>query len=140
VTRDLPEEGFYELRKKGILLPENIDMAQQILEGLGVPRASIWRMEASSDNTLQEARYAGEFLKKQHVSRVILVTSKLHSRRTCLVFHQLFEKDFQICCRYSRFDSFEPHSWWKARKATREFLIELQKTIAYKLQFAWGNY
>ncbi|HEV8131403.1 MAG TPA: YdcF family protein [Acidobacteriota bacterium] len=135
LTREIPPDDFYGLRQKGILLPESIDLSQQVLEGLGVPRSQIWRLDTPVDNTDQEAKQIGEFLKRQKVRRIIVLTSKTHSRRACLVFHHYHDKDFQIICRYSFFDPFDPKTWWKRRRDMRDLIFEYQKLAVYEIQF-----
>ena len=137
LTHDLAPPGLAELRSKGIIqLPEMIDVNQRVLEGLGVPRVNIWRVEADVDNTEEEVQYLGKFLKEKGARSLIMVTSKTHSRRSCLAFHHYFGNEFQITCRYSRFDPFDPDSWWKSRTGTREFLFEWEKLLMYQVQFA----
>ena len=136
ITREVPNDDFWRLREQGISVQESIDINQEMLQRLGVPRESIWRIEAPVGNTDQEIRHAGEFLKQQHVRRLIVVTSKTHSRRACLGFDHYYGADFQIICRYSRFDPFEPKLWWTRRRYVREFLFEWQKLLLYRLQFA----
>lgn len=140
LTREVPPAGFDELRSKGIRLPEMIDISQQVLEGLGVPPAAIWRVGAAADNTDDEVQALGKFLKVKGVHTLILVTSKTHSRRSCLVFHHYFGGEFQITCHYSRFDPFAPNSWWKTRRDTREFLFEWEKLLMYQAQFAMNAF
>ncbi len=135
LTRELPPDDFYQLKQKGIVLSETIDLSQKILEGLGVPRSQIWRLEVPVDNTDEEVQAAGEFLKGQKVRRIIVVTSKSHSRRACLVFHHYYDNDFQIICHYSFFDPFEPRTWWKRRRDIRDLIFEYQKLAAYQIQF-----
>jgi len=135
LTRELPPDDFYQLKKKGIELPESIGLSQQVLEGLGVPRPQIWRLEVTVDNTDEEVKAIGEFLKRQKVGRVIVVTSKTHSRRACLVFHHYYHNEFQIICRYSYFDPFDPERWWKKRRDVRELIFEYQKLAAYQIGF-----
>ncbi|MBI4457053.1 MAG: YdcF family protein [Acidobacteria bacterium] len=135
LTRESPPDSFYQLKAKGILLPEMIDINQQVLEGLGVPRSSISRIEIPVDNTDEEARRIKEFLERDHLRRLIIVTSKTHSRRACMTFYHYLGKDLQIICRYSRFDPFDPTGWWKKRKDARELIFEWQKLILYRIQF-----
>lgn len=136
LTREAPPDGFYQLKDQGINLPEMIDVSQQVLERLGVPRSGIWRVDGVVGSTDEEVQRVGQYLKERNLHTLVLVTSKAHSRRACLVFHHYWKNDFQIVCRYSRFDPFEPKRWWKSRKDIRELTFEWQKLILYRIQFA----
>ena len=138
LTRERPPEGAEELRKQGVAVPEMIDMSQRILEGLGVPESSIWRVETPIDSTDEEVRAVRTFLQGRNVKRLIVVTSKTHSRRSCLTFRHYLGADHEIICRYSRYDPFNPSGWWKKRRDIREMLFEWQKLLLYRLQFAFN--
>ena len=70
LTHELPPPGFADLSNKGILhFPQMIDVSQQVLEGLGVPRTSIWRVETAVDSTDEEVQYVGKFLREKAPTR-----------------------------------------------------------------------
>jgi uncharacterized SAM-binding protein YcdF (DUF218 family) len=68
------------------------------------------------------------------VRRVIVVTSKYHTRRARFAFaRELKGSNVQIVIRASRYDTAKPERWWTNRADYRYVTSELQKLIAYKL-------
>ena len=139
LTREEPFDGFLELKQLGVPLPEMIDLNQMTLKVLGVPQKDIWRVEDPVNSTDQEAETVRQFLTEKGVRRIIVVTSKTHTRRACMAFEHHLGAEFHVVCRYSRYDPFDPEGWWKKRKDIRELFFEWQKMIAYRLQYALGR-
>ena len=69
-----------------------------------------------------------------HWRRVIIVTSKYHTRRAAFAFRRGLEgTGAEVVMRASRYDSSDPARWWRNRSDFRFASSEWQKLIAYRL-------
>jgi uncharacterized SAM-binding protein YcdF (DUF218 family) len=69
------------LTKLGVhVIPEH-EYSRQVLERMGVPPASIRVIDGQVDNTAQEVTVVAQEMRRVSVKRVILITSKYHTRR-----------------------------------------------------------
>ena len=87
--------------------------------------------ESLADETLRAVVVAN------HWSRVIVVTSKQHTRRARLVMNRrLADTDATAILRASRYDKTNVDAWWRERGTVRFTLFETQRLIAYWLRIA----
>ncbi len=86
---------------------------QEALQLLGVPAGKIKPLEAKAQNTAEEVRLIAGILKDKREDRVILVTSKAHSRRLKATWRALVGDSPRAIVRYAREDPFDPGSWWR---------------------------
>jgi uncharacterized SAM-binding protein YcdF (DUF218 family) len=86
---------------------------QEALELLGVPAGKIHPLEGQAQNTTEEVRLIAGLLKDRKGDRVILVTSKPHSRRLKATWRALVGDSPRAIVRYAREDPFDPESWWR---------------------------
>src|SRR5206468_9250745 len=82
---DKPPEHFY---------------SQQVLERLGVPGAAIRVLPGRHVNTADEVRAVARELRAAGGGRVILVTSKYHTRRVKAVWHAVASRFDDAIVRY----------------------------------------
>ena len=69
-----------------------------------------------------------------HWRRVIIVTSKYHTRRAGFAFRRgLAGTGAEVIMRASRYDPSDPARWWRYRPDFRFAASEFQKLIAYRL-------
>lgn len=128
------DEVELQLRARGIRLPGEAEVARDAMVQMKVPAASIEILPMSVDNTAQEARAVRELAAANGWQRLIIVTSKYHSRRTAFAFRREFEgTPVQIRIRTSRYDRATPERWWRDRADFRYVTMEYQKLIAYRL-------
>jgi uncharacterized SAM-binding protein YcdF (DUF218 family) len=127
--------GYRETLEKGLLdrirIPSEGEVVQSALIQLG-HSANRVRILGYTDNTAQEA----ELLRREAVarrwSRVIVVTSKLHTRRAGIAMHQAFRGTaIAVIIRASRYDDDDPAHYWRKRRTARAILAELPKLAAY---------
>lgn len=131
------EQAEVLLRDKGILLPLEVDLQRDVLRQLGVPADHTLTLPASLDNTAQEAEALHGLARARGWRRVIVVTSKYHTRRSRFGFRREFAgSGTEIIVRSSRFDPSDPAHWWRARPDVRFVLEEWGKLIAYRLGLA----
>ncbi len=101
------------LRKLGILyIPEEI-YNLEALERMGVPRQSIHLLGDRPRNTAEEILLVARELKKAGGGRLILVTSKPHSRRVKATWRALVGDAPQAEVRYAVDEPYDPSHWWK---------------------------
>ena len=128
------EPAELQLRSMGIRFPMEAELVRDAMVQMKVPDAAIETFPGSPDNTAQEAAAVRELAVSGHWSRLIVVTSKYHTRRARFAFvRELKGTNVQILMRASRYDTATPERWWSSRADARSVAGELEKLIAYKL-------
>jgi len=123
-----------QLRARGIRFPAEAETAREAMVQMEVPAKAIEILPGSVDNTAQEARATREMALANGWQRVIVVTSRYHSRRTAFAFRREFQgTPVQIRIRTSRYDLSTPDRWWTDRADFRFVALEYQKLVAYRL-------
>jgi len=82
-------------------------------------------------DTVSEAKYLGEILIRKGYTRVIITTSKFHTKRACFIWKQLFGKRLSISAVSAKEDPFDPDRWWKSGRQVRWVLAEYGAWIYY---------
>lgn len=128
------EPAELQLRSMGIRFPTDAELVRDAMLQMQVPAAAVETLPGSLDNTAQEAAAVHELAAARHWSRVIVVTSKYHTRRSRFAFVREFKgSNVQILIRASRYDRSTPERWWTSRADARYVASELEKLLAYKL-------
>ena len=128
------EPGEALLRSRGIRFPSEHELARDVLVQLGVPAAAILAPDRPVDNTAQEADLLRARAQSLGWTRVIVVTSKFHTRRSAFAFRRaLAGTGATVVMRASRFDPADPARWWRTRADFRFASTEWQKLILYRL-------
>ena len=123
-----------DLRARGIRLPREIDVHRDAMIQLGVPAAAIEIMPHGYDNTADEAAGVRAIAHSRGWTRIIVVTSKYHTRRSLFAFNrELRGSGIEVQVRGSRYDRARPDGWWRHRSDLRFVVSELQKLAAYRL-------
>lgn len=136
LMRQIAEDGERELQRRGIPYQREIDIQIETLIRLGVPRAAIQVLD-EQDSTKDEANTLRGLVAANGWSRVIVVTSKQHTRRAGLVMdRRLAETGGIAILRSSRYDDSNVDAWWHERSTLRFTLFETQRLIAYWLRIA----
>jgi len=86
---------------------------KQILEHEGVPENAIRILNPPIVNTADEMKTIGQALKQGRSHKVILVTSKVHTRRTRTLWNHLARQDGAAIVRGVSDDAFDPAHWWR---------------------------
>ena len=129
-----PEPSEILLRERGIRFPSEVELEREALVQLGIPEAAISATNGYVDNTAQEANLLRAMVKANHWRRVIIVTSKYHTRRAAFAFRRgLTGTGAEVIMRASRYDTSDPAQWWRYRADFRFALSEFQKLLAYRL-------
>ena len=88
-------------------------MNREVLERLGVPSPAIRVLRDGVLNTADEVRLVARELERVGASRVILVTSKPHSRRVRAIWRALVGSSPRAVVRYAASDPYDPGHWWR---------------------------
>lgn len=124
-----------ELLERGVRIPSEGEVARAALIQLGHPPERV-RILGYTDNTGEEARMLRREAAARHWSRIIVVTSKLHTRRAGIAMRRAFEgANVRIIMRASRYDDDDPAHYWRKRRTTRALMSELPKLVAYWIGF-----
>jgi uncharacterized SAM-binding protein YcdF (DUF218 family) len=122
------------VRQMGVDFPAEVDLIRNAMMQLGVPRSALSVLPYSVDNTADEAAQTRPVAIQRGWTRLIVVTSKYHTRRTRYAFEREFAgTSIQIQIRGSRHDRVSPDGWWRSRSDLRYVVSELQKLVAYRL-------
>ena len=136
LMRQIADDGEAELRRRGVVYQREIDVQVDVLTQLGVPRSAI-EILAEQDSTKDEADALRAVVVANRWPRVIVVTSKQHTRRARLVINRrVADTGAQVMVRASRYDKTDVDGWWRQRGTLRFTLFETQRLIAYWLRIA----
>jgi len=117
--------------------PEHV-YSQRVLERLGVPRDAIRVLPERNVNTADEVRAVAGALKAAGGGRVILITSKYHTRRVKVVWLALAGSRLEAIVRYAEGDPFEPRRWWRntadAQSVSREWFALLNTWAGFPIK------
>ena len=119
------------LLDRGIRLPSEGEVARTALIQLGHPPERV-HILGYTDNTAEEARMLRREAVARRWSRIIVVTSKLHTRRAGIAMRRAFDgTGIEVLIRASRYDDDDPAHYWRKRRTVRSLMAELPKLMAY---------
>jgi uncharacterized SAM-binding protein YcdF (DUF218 family) len=113
LTRPPQEAGEAALRRLGIQVASEEAYNRAVLERLGVPVTAIRVLSGPAQNTAQEVQVIAQELQRAGGGRVILVTSKPHSRRVRATWRALVGEAPQVIVRYPTRDPYDADRWWR---------------------------
>src|SRR5689334_15427168 len=137
VTRERIRRGDAALRARGVHLPEGDDLTPVALRALGVPPAATIVLRRRPNSTDTEARTIARWACARHVARLVVVTSRAHSRRARLIVGQALGPSVALTIRPSRYDPFSSTRWWRIRRDAKTVLSEYEKLAHYWLSERW---
>ena len=121
------------LEERGVRFPRESDLVRNAMVQLGVPREAFLPTTGYVDNTAEEANLLRAMVKAHHWHRVIVVTSKYHTRRARFAFRRGLEHTGAVpIMRASRYDPSDPARWWRIRSDLRFAGTEWLKLIFYR--------
>ena len=138
VTRERQPRGEAALRTRGVRLPEGDELTLTALRGLGVPADAIVVLRRRGESTDSEARTIARWACARRLRRLVVVTSRAHSRRARLILRQALGTGIALAMRPSRYDVFAPARWWRVRRDAKLVLGEYQKLANYWLTERWS--
>jgi uncharacterized SAM-binding protein YcdF (DUF218 family) len=114
------------LEKMGIAFSGEDYYNKLVLIHEGVPPGAIRLLEPRIMNTADEIKVAAAGLERGKGQALIIVTSKVHTRRARLLWHRLAPGQARAIVRAASADPFDPGHWWRttgdALDVVREFL------------------
>jgi len=131
VLREVSDWGEVELRNRGIEYLSVDDAQVDVMERLGVPRDRITILDRAN-STAQEAVILRDVAQREKLAKVIIVTSKQHTRRARLVINRRMQEiGVTVIVRASRYDRANVDRWWTERSTLRFTLFETQRLFGY---------
>jgi uncharacterized SAM-binding protein YcdF (DUF218 family) len=121
-----PEDVTAEMKAIGIDYLGETFYNQSVLLHLHVPVEKTRVLEPEIVNTQDEVNVISEAAREAGIHRVIIVTSKAHTRRVHAIWKKVVGADPALIVRYASDDSFDPEHWWRhtadALQVVREVL------------------
>lgn len=100
------------LDKLGIVYTREETYSREVLLRMGVPGKVIRRLEPPARNTAEEVLLIARELERAGARRVILVTSKPHTRRVKATWRALVRGAAEVEVRSTTDDPYNPARWW----------------------------
>ena len=116
ITRAIRPSREAALAKLGIQFVRGETYNKQVLQKLGVPADAIRLLNKGVRNTEEEVQLIAQELKRAGGERVILVTSKAHTRRVKTIWNALVGDSAEAIVRHAKEDPFNPTRWWRNTK------------------------
>jgi uncharacterized SAM-binding protein YcdF (DUF218 family) len=113
LTRSSSPAEAGALARLGIRVLGEEHYNRQVLERLGVPTEAIHVLRDGAQNTVEEVQVVARELEQVEGGRIILVTSKAHSRRVRATWHALVGETPHAVVRYAADDPYDPSRWWR---------------------------
>jgi uncharacterized SAM-binding protein YcdF (DUF218 family) len=97
----------------------------RVLMHHGVSADAIRKLEPPIINTADELAAVSAALEQEKGSTVIIVTSKVHTRRVRILWHRLAASRGNAIVRAASDDPFEPRRWWRTSGDAFDVVREL---------------
>jgi uncharacterized SAM-binding protein YcdF (DUF218 family) len=97
----------------------------RVLMHQGVPGDAIRKLEPPIINTADELAAVSAALEQEKGSTVIIVTTKVHTRRVRILWRRLAAYRGKAIVRAASDDPFEPHRWWRSSRDALGVVREL---------------
>jgi len=122
-------EGYTYLEEKGITYPEGHDINKSIALSLGIPENSIMITNYRAASTFEELILLKNFCLEKNYKKIILVSTKSHTKRISKIFLDIAGDKIKGIVRYTGYDSYNPDKWWNDRHSLRQTMFEYQKLL-----------
>lgn len=104
----------------------------QILKLYGVPESAIVTVSAEDAfDTISEAAAVGKALIDQKIRKIIVATSKFHTRRANHIWQAAFQGKLAVTTVAARSDPYQPSGWWKEGRQIRWVMAEYGAWVYY---------
>jgi uncharacterized SAM-binding protein YcdF (DUF218 family) len=108
----------------------------RVLSLLGVPRDKVIYINAEDAyETATEAEAVGKMILQMGYKKIILVTSKYHTRRARYIWSKMYDGKLSVCSVSAKIDPYDPGGWWKDGRQIRWLMTEYGSWIYYY----WNN-
>ena len=126
-------DNLKELEAKGFkrCCPWYTDSVR-ILTIFGVPEDKIiWISAEDAYDTVSEADTVGKEIIRRNFTKVIITTSKYHTRRAKFIWKKMYENQLSVFMVSAKTDPYDPDNWWKDGRQIRWVLAEYGAWIFY---------
>ena len=123
LTQGLPREEDEAFKALGISQTREHEYSHRVLLRLGVPEDAIRVLPGEMDNTEDEVRAVASQI-AGGTTRLILVTSKFHTRRVKAIWRAVAPDRPVPILRYARRDPARPERWWRNSRDAQSVLHE----------------
>jgi uncharacterized SAM-binding protein YcdF (DUF218 family) len=113
VTQENRNDTEAALLRLAIEPPRDHEYSREVLLRSGVPMSAIRILAPPILNTVQEVDLIVDELRKVGGTRVILVTSKAHTRRVRTIWWARVGSSPGAVVRYATEDGYDPGRWWR---------------------------
>ena len=104
----------------------------RILAMLGVPEKYIIRISAEDVfDSVSEAEIVGKELIRKNIKKVIITTSKFHTRRAKFIWKKMYADQLTVFMVSAKADPFDPQNWWRDGRQIRWVLAEYGAWVYY---------
>ena len=135
LTREVVRPEERALDRLGVAVVRDEFYNRAVLERLGVKPEAIRVLAAGVWNTVDEMRLVGAELERAGGDRVIIVTSKAHSRRVRATWSAIVGASPRAIIRYAREEPYDAKGWWRN---TRDALDVSRE--AFGLMNVWAGF
>lgn len=112
----------------------------RVLELFEVPRRDVVCIGAEDAyDTVSEAEAVGRVLLARGVTRVIVTTSKSHTRRAHVIWTRMYGDHMEIRTLPAREDPYDPGAWWRSGRQIRWVLAEYGAWVYYAWKMGTGE-
>ena len=117
------------------------EVAQRVLLERGVPTAAVTILPVVASTTYNEAEALAAFLKDRPKTRVLVVTSDYHTRRSRWAFARaLGEQADQLSFFSAPTDALQTDHWWRDEAAFVAITSEYLKLAFYVVRYGYLGY
>jgi uncharacterized SAM-binding protein YcdF (DUF218 family) len=113
LTKEVRSPEETALDRLGIAVIGGEVRNREVLERLGVPLGAVRVLSDRVQNTVDETRLIARELRVNGADRVILVSSKTHSRRVRVTWSAIIGASPRAVVRYAAEEPYQPGSWWR---------------------------
>ncbi len=113
LTREAVSPEEQALQRLGVAVVRGEAYNREVLERLGVKPQAIHLLGDEVWNTVDEARLIAGELARDGGDRVIIVTSKVHSRRVRATWAAIVGASPKAIVRYAREEPYGARNWWR---------------------------
>jgi len=135
------QPGYELLKSRGVSLPRDAELAASVGVQLGVPEEAFIIIPGDACSTQDEALIVAKYLNEQaEVDKVILVSSKFHSKRSAKLFRwalAALDRDVTVLSCPTPYDDFNAAAWWRSREDAKWVVTEYVKLVNFHLLDRW---
>lgn len=125
VLRKLEENGFRRC------CPWYADAVRILVMGSVPQKDIIWISAEDAYDTVSEAEAVGRELIRRHFTKIILTTSKSHTRRARFIWQNMYENQLAVGMVAAKSDPYDANNWWKDGRQVRWVLAEYGAWVYY---------